>query len=108
MASSRVAAMPMETFNSATLTGNYDLAHTGLPAACFLLKIVNNSDTDVTVSYDGVDGHDFVRNDNKLEINFQTNSQPHGHVNLLSQGTRIYLAGVAGTGNIYIIGYYAV
>jgi hypothetical protein len=110
MATNRVFAIPLETFDAGTLTGGFDVAYDGIPRAIFLIRIINDSDQDVKVSYDGIDDHDMVIADGRLEINFQTNKQPRSHVALLPVGTKIYLhgPGQGGTGNIYISGYYVV
>jgi len=110
MSTNRVLALPLETFDSGTLTGGFDLAYNGLPRAIFLIRIINDSDQDVKVSYDGIDDHDIVIADRTLEINFQTNNHPRSHVALLPSGTKIYLRGPGqgGAGNIYLTGYYVV
>lgn len=78
----------------------------GLPSACFLLRIVNDSDQGVLVSYDGVTDHDFVPQDKTLQLPFQSNSQPNNNVALIPKGTVVYVKGTAGDGDIYVAAYY--
>ena len=78
----------------------------GLPYACFLVRIINNSDEDVTVSYDGSTDHDFVPKNTTLQLPLQTNSQPSNYVALMAKGTIVYVKGTAGTGDVYLAAYY--
>ncbi len=78
----------------------------GLPFACFLLRIINDSDEGVLVSYDGVTDHDFVSQNQTLQIPFQANSQPNNHVALIPKGTTVYVKGTAGDGDVYVAAYY--
>lgn len=102
-----VRAIPMATFDSATLTGAYDpIWATGLPEACFLIRVINLSNVAVGVSYDGVNTHEYLGAAERYDINFQTNSQPNNKVALLAKGSNVCLIGQAGQGDIYFIGYY--
>ena len=71
-----------------------------------MLRITNESNTDVFISYDGVNEHEFLHADEKIEINFQTNSSPSGYVSKIKLGTVLYVSGVAGVGLVYLAGYY--
>jgi len=108
-----VQAMPMISIDSATFTGAYQLltAAAGLTVAPFLIIFINNSDRDITISYDGVIDHDFnpaFIGTIPTQRNFQTNSQPQSHVALLPLGQKVYVKGLAGgTGLFYMVGYYS-
>ena len=100
-----VQAIPLASVASTAL-GTYALIAT-LPNACFLLRIVNNSDADVTVSYDGSHDNDFVPHGTQLNVNAQTNSSPQNHQALFPQGFKVYLKGTAGmSGSVYICAYF--
>jgi len=103
-----IEAIEMTSIDSATFTGNLQALNTdGLDEACTMIRITNNSDRDITISYDGVTEHDFLRSDDKLELNLQANSQSAGYISKMKQGTVVYVAGLAGgTGLIYLAGYY--
>lgn len=109
MAKNFVLPIPLSSINSATFTGSYQLlsAAAGLPQPCFLVRIINFSSVPVTVSYDGVNDHDFVHQEDILQLNFQTNAQPQNWAALLAKGTKIYVKGSAGTGNVYLAAYYS-
>ena len=103
-----VKAIPMTIFAGASLTNAYQAGTTPLPNPCIIFKIVNNSSKDVTISYDGTTDHDYVPAGTVLLYNFQANSQPNNFVCSLAASTIIYVKAVAGagTGSVYIIGYY--
>jgi hypothetical protein len=103
-----VRPLALSSIDSATFTGAYQLLSptSGISNPAFYIKIVNNSSVAVTVSYDGTNDHDFVRAGSDAPINFQTNSQPTNNNALLAQFTKIYVKAAAGTGLVYISGWY--
>lgn len=105
MISNRVKAVPLAVKDSSTLTGNFDLLKDGLEEACFLVRIINNCDKDITISYDGANDNDFavaktVSRVTEIQLDFQLDNRR------LAKGTKIYVKGAVGTGNIYLVGYY--
>ena len=104
---SRVKAVTCQRFDTAGLTGGYDLMNAGgLDKSCFYIKIINDSNTDVEISYDAVGTHDFVPNGTSQVLNLQSNYQPAGAIALMPKGQEFYLLGQGGVGYIYLIGYY--
>jgi len=101
-----VSAVPMSSKNTAALTGGYDLVVTGLPEACSILRIINDSNTDVIISYDGATNHDYVIAGTSLQLNAQANAQPDSWLSLFKQGQKIYVKGTAGVGFVYVAAYY--
>jgi len=101
-----VAAIKLTNIASSTLTGAYQAINTGLSSPCFLIRIINNSSTDVTVSYDGINDNDYIPHGTFVDLNFATNSQPNNNCALMPINTIVYVKGTAGTGNIYLAGYY--
>ena len=107
MAINRVKALILRSFDSASLTGAYQAIYApGTEAACFFLRIVNHSNTSITISYDGVNANEFLLPTSDLEIASQTNSIPAGKIALFPVGTKVYVTGSAGVGLIYVSGYY--
>lgn len=99
--------IPLTSIDSSTFTGSYQVVNTnGLPNPCFLIRIINNSDKDITVSYDGTNDHEFVPTKTSLQLPLQSNAQPTNWVSLIAQGTKIYVKGSVGTGLVYLVGYY--
>jgi len=79
----------------------------GIEGSCFLLRITNDSDADVFISYNGDDRHEFIAAGDTIDMNFQTNSSPSGHVSKVAKWTRLSVQGTAAqAGDVYLSGYY--
>lgn len=103
-----VTPIPMTNIESTNVSSTYAVINTnGLPNACLIIKIVNNSNKDVTVSFDGTNDHDYIPTMTAITYNYQTASQPNNYVCLLPIGTKIWVKGTTGTGYIYLVGFYA-
>jgi hypothetical protein len=104
----RVLPIPLSSIDSFSFTGAYQLVSgaAGVTHPCIIIRIVNNSDKDVTVSYDGTNDHDYIPTKTVRDIQFQTNSQPQNNMCSLAQGTKIYVKGAAGTGFVFLSGFY--
>jgi len=92
------------SFNTTGLTTSYKVVNTnGLEEPCFMLRITNDSNADVSISYDGSTDHDYLRTGEVLQIS----TQPSDSRANFRNGTKIYVKGAgAGTGFIYLAGYY--
>lgn len=102
-----VHAIPLTSIASSTVTGSYQAINpSGLPKPCFLIRIINFSSQAITISYDGVTDHEFLPNGGIFQFNIQANSQPSSYLANLSIGTIVYIKGTAGTGTVYLSGYY--
>lgn len=107
MAQNSVKAFPLSSLASASVTGTYAaLNATGFPESPFFFRIVNASNMAITVSYDGVTDNEVVLANSVFPLESQTNSQPNAHVALFSKFTVVYIKGTAGTGTVYLSGYY--
>ena len=107
MSQNRIAAIEKYYIDSSTFTGGFDVLCPGLDEACFLIRIINASNRAVSISYDGILYHDYVPAGETLQLSFQANNRPKSHVNQLAKGTKVYVTGAAGTGNVYLAGYYS-
>jgi hypothetical protein len=102
-----VLPVALTSIDSASFTGNYQVINTnGLPHSCVLLRMVNNSNRDVTISWDGVTDHDFLKLGESLMLPFQSNALPMTEAAQVKQGQKIYVKAAAGTGLVYLTGYY--
>lgn len=102
-----IHAVPLSTFDSAAVTGVYQPVITGgLAKPCFEIHIVNTSNQGITISYDGVNDHDFIPATSHNTIPALYPNQPNTFSVSFAQGTQIYVKGTAGMGTIYIAGYY--
>jgi len=105
---SRIAWEPLRSIASTTLTGSYQTLGTPLAHPSYILKMVNNSDTLVTVSIDGANDIDvcpagsfWLYDEGKIGLSAGYPGMP--------QGTQIYVKGTAGTsGAIYLVSQYIV
>lgn len=103
--STRVAWIPMGTFNSATLNGTYQAIGNPLPKSCFLVKIVNESNVGVSVSTDGTTDQDRAPAGAFFLYDESANANREGGA-YIPAFTQFYIKGAAGIGNIYLIGQY--
>ncbi len=103
-----VLPIPMTSADSSLFAGAYVLLSGagGLTEPCIMLRIINDSNVDVTISYDGIADHDFVPTGTSLNLQFMTNSQPTNRSCSMAEGTRVYVKGVAGLGSVYIAGFF--
>jgi hypothetical protein len=107
MAQDTVKAIPLSVFDSGDLTGNYQAINPGgIPNMCFYLRICNDSNENITISYDGVNDHEFIPSLLTFDLPTQTNSQPNARLALFKAFTTVYVKGSAGSGNITLSGYY--
>lgn len=103
----KVLAIPLTNIASSTVSSSYQAINaTGLANPCFLIRIINASTTNVTVSYDGVTDNEYVIAASSMDVNAQTNGQPNTSIANFAAGTVVYVKGTAGTGNVYLSGYY--
>lgn len=103
-----VKAVPLTSLDSATFTGTFQAINpNGLPQACWQLHMTNLSNRTVFVSLDGTEEADVIAVGSTLTINSQQNMAPNNFVNKFAKGTVIYVSGAAaGTGLVYLAGYY--
>lgn len=107
MAQNSVKPFVLSSVLSSAVTSLYTpLNGTGFLQAPFFIRINNASNMAITISYDGVNAHEFLAANTVFELPSQTNSQPNAQVALFPKNTIVYIKGTAGTGNIYLSGYY--
>ena len=107
MAQNSVKPFVLSSKASSTITGNYTAINSsGFIQAPFFIRINNASNQAITVSYNGVNDHEYIPSNSILELPTQTNSQPNAHMALFPKNTVVYVKGTAGTGNVYLSGYY--
>ena len=109
MPKNRLMAIPLGTFDAATLTAVYQPIYAlGLPHSISLLRIINKSNVAFFLSYDGVTTNDFIDVDSEFELPAQMSSQPRNQVMQIPAGIMLSIkwATAAGVGTIYVSGYY--
>lgn len=100
MSGTRIYPEVLRSIDSATFTGSFQALGGVLINPAVLVKIVNNSTVNVTVSWDGVNDHDFIPANSFALYDVSTN---HGQYNLLSirSGIQFYVKGSAGSESVY-------
>ncbi len=107
MALNRIRSQTLGSIDSSTFTGSYQAINsTGFSNPCFLIRIINDSTVDVTISYDGTTNNDYLRTGETIQLPLQSNAQPMNFLSLMPIGTVIYVKGSAGTGSVYLASYY--
>lgn len=98
-----VKTMVLASKNANTLTGGYDVLSTdGFPPRVFSIKLVNNSDRDLEISYDGINSHDFVKTGETSEfISSMPINTDNG--NYFLPYTKVYVKAAVGTGSIHLV-----
>lgn len=102
----RINWEPLRSIDSATLTGVYATVGTPLAHPSYILKLVNNSTSLVTISIDGVSDIDVCPANSFWLYDEDTsgNPTPEG----IPEGTQIFVKGAAGTGLIYLVSQFIV
>jgi hypothetical protein len=102
-----VDAVEMIGLDSAAMLAGYQpIDADGLTYPCFYVRVINASNEDVTISYDGVEDHDYLPAGETLTLPLQSHSQPSNYVAQMKAGAKVYVKGTAGAGNIYLSGYF--
>lgn len=102
-----IKGLQLTNFDSATILGNPEpINPNGFEEAPCLIRIINDSNIDIFISYDGVTDTDFLQAGQTLQLPFQSNSQPSNWRALLPKGSIVYVsAPAAGVGEIYLAAY---
>ncbi len=102
----RVAWETLRSIDSATLTGSYQAVGVPLVNQSYIIKMVNNSTSLVTISTDGINDVDVCPANSFWLYDEDTsgNPTPEG----LPAGTQILVKGSAGVGLIYLVVQYIV
>lgn len=98
---------PLRSIDSSTLTGSYQALGTPLAHPVTLLKLVNASSVNVTVSIDGSSDYDVAVANSFFLYDVTSNTPTNGtDAIFIPQGTQFYVKGSAGTGLIYLVALY--
>lgn len=103
----RIAWENLRSIDSATFTGSKQAVGSPLLFPSYILKLVNNSTSLVTVSIDGVNDVDvapansyWLYDESKVGSSSQNPAVP--------KGTQVYVTGVVGVGSVYLVSQYIV
>ena len=109
MVSNFIIPMEMQSLDTSTIgaAAYYPFNTAGIEGALSFIRITNDSDTDVIISYDGVNPHEYLESGKSLVNYFQANNRPTNYVSKLKKNTIVYAQGIAGTGYLFVSGYYS-
>lgn len=107
MAKDFLTTIPLESFDTATLTANYQVVEVaGLDDPCIGIRITNNSSNVILISMDGINDSDVILPNAVLEPPPQTNNVPNNKKGLMRKGQQFYVKSATATaGTLYIAGY---
>ena len=103
-----VKFIELTALNTAAITPFYTAINAGgLPHACSAIRVINTSNIDVVVSFDGIHAHEYLFSNSVLYLPFQVTAQPNAWTSLIAAGTEIFVSAAApGIGSIMVSGYY--
>jgi hypothetical protein len=96
----------LRSIASASVSGTYAIIGTALTFPARIIKITNNSTQDVTVSWDGINDHEYVPAGSFILLDISSNKET-SQICEIAAGTAFLVKGTAGTGNVYLSSYYA-
>lgn len=103
----RLTSEELRSIDSASINGTLQIVGSTFTKPIILLKLVNDSDTAVTVSYDGVTDHDYVPANGFALYDANANRYRDNGGMQFDVGSGVYVRGSAGTGNFYVVTFYA-
>jgi|SRR5690606_10402960 len=107
--STSIVFNPLISVDSATFTGSYIAFGTGFTYPVRILHIVNNSDQNATISFDGgTTDHLLIPAGSFVLYDFGTNKGESAPVLELKKGSPMVIKGSAGTGLVYAMSAAAV
>lgn len=104
-----VEANTCTAYNATNLAAFFKLCEPGFAHPAFLMRIINTSNVNIHISYDGYYSGDVVLADDELEIPVQVEARIPSKICLFPRGTKIYARyeiNPAKAGYLYIISYY--
>lgn len=100
--STSIVFNPLISVNSATFTGSYIAFGSGFTYQVRILHIVNHSNVDVTISFDGgTSDHIFIPAGSFVLYDFGTNKGESAPALELSKGSPMMIKAAAGVGLVY-------
>jgi len=101
----KIAWETLRSIDSATLTGLYQAVGSPLVHPSYILKLVNNSNTLVTVSIDGATDIDVAPANSFWLYDVDEGNPAH---EAIPAGTQIFVKGAAGVGLIFLVSQFIV
>jgi len=108
MLGNRILPIELLSYNTATCDGTYKVLTASLAQPCSELIVANDSDKDVTLSFDGgTTDHMYVKSGYSFPINAQEMAIAATGIAKIAKGTKISLKSAVGTGLFHVSGWYS-
>lgn len=104
----KIKVNPISSLDSADILVTYQPINLiPLENGPFFIRIQNNSDEDVAISFDGTTDHEFITSSDIFELNALSGAWPMTQIPCWPKLLTVYARGsTAGTGRIYLSSYY--
>jgi len=97
----RILPEELRSIDSSTFTGSYQEIGDPLAQIACLVKFVNDTNVDVTISWDGSTDNDFLPANSFALYDITQQTQREAGI-YISKGTQFWVKGAAGTGSVYL------
>ena len=102
-----IKADAVSLFNATGITGSFQAMNPlGFSGPAVLIRMVNDCDQPIAISYDGSHTHDYLAENSSMILPLQTNGLPNNNVAAMKKGTVVYISGAKGAGYISLSVYY--
>jgi len=101
----RIIPETIRSIDSATFTGSFQAIGTPLSYACCLIKFVNNSNSLVSISWDGVNTHDILPGNSFTLYDVCSDAGTNRGL-YAAQGIQFWVSGLASTGLVYLVAFH--
>lgn len=102
----KAANETLRSYDSSAGDSSFQSVGSSLSNPARLVKFKNDSNVDITISYDGVDDHDIILAGDR-EVEDLTANKTILEGLMRPKGTQIYAKSAAGSGSLYITVIYA-
>lgn len=103
----RVAFEPRRSIAFGSISGTYAAVGTPFSNSIRMLKVENETDVSIDISYDGSTDHDRVAASSAFIYDFVSNTPTERGTWEFPKGLQIYVKGAPTSGSVYVIVMYA-
>jgi hypothetical protein len=106
MSSQVIRVDGLRSLAAGSISGTYTQIGTGFAHPMRIVKVVNNTNGDLTISFDGVNDNDFVPANSFTLYDCTTNRVSSQYTFVFAKGTAIFVKGTPSTGSVYCVCIY--
>lgn len=93
----------LRSLAAGSISGTYATVGTAFTHPMRLLKLINNTNGDLTISFDGVNDNDFVPAGGFTLYDLTTNKVQPDTTFVFQNGTQVFVKGTPATGTFYVV-----